>query len=149
MNKSLLLLMLLSFHSFADGSEPVWLDWNSLTASTDNIKVSARVKEDQSFEYFKIKTEHGEFEIDQKAKKKITKPILKTIRIVVFPLTIDASEVEYHVQLYYEGRDFDKREDACWEIDGHLSGDFARIRLSETGIKKIEYQKGKCDKVDA
>ncbi len=132
--------------SFA--SEPVFLDWDSFVGKTEQVEIAAKLKDDRTIDHMKISTESGSFELSAKAREKIWKPKLNTITVISFPLSIDASETEYHIQFYYRSKSYSRRRSDCWDKDGQLGYDFVRIRVNNTGIRKIDYQKGACEVID-
>lgn len=131
----------------AIASEPAFLDWTHIQVDAGRLSLDAK-KESRYFTHFRISTEWGEFSLSQEQIEMLRDPVLKSLNAVVFPLTVDGLDHEYHIQLRYRDKDFDDREDDCWDSDMYLPYDFARILIDDSGIHKIELRRSKCEKSD-
>ena len=131
----------------AAASEPAFLDWSQLEAHAEGIRVAAK-KNGQDFEYLRIETEWGVDELDEDEIREIPNPILKSLNVVLFPVTVDASQYEYHVQLGFRGGDYDDRQESCWDADMYLPHDFARIFVDSDGIREIKTFRSECEPIE-
>jgi hypothetical protein len=129
----------------AAASQPTMIDWSEVTARGEGVQLTARRSHD-TLASLSIVTRWGTAVLKSQDRLKLPRPDLSSLRVVRFPLDIEASRHEYHVHLEFRGADHDARRSACWKKDMELPADSALIRIDGRGVYEVQTQSAECEK---